>query len=105
MPLQPLEDGMERKFAHSDRFALPMTIAPAALSCWTMNASDGVDAGERPGARGRRHAGRVDVVLHDDRDAEQRAIVALAPRLVGRARIGQRRRADGDHRVSAGSAS
>src|SRR6188508_2266403 len=43
MPLQPLEDGIDRKFAHSDRFALPMTIAPAALSCWTMKASDGVD--------------------------------------------------------------
>ncbi len=30
MPLQPLEDGPERKFAHSDRFALAMTSAPAA---------------------------------------------------------------------------
>jgi len=43
MPLQPLDDGIERKFAHSERFALPMTIAPAALSRWTMKASDGVD--------------------------------------------------------------
>src|ERR687891_2720552 len=42
MPLQPLDDGADRKFAHSLRFALPMTIAPAALSCWTMNASAGV---------------------------------------------------------------
>src|ERR687891_2292957 len=42
IPLQPLDDGDDRKFAHSDRFALPMTIAPAAFSCWTMNASDGV---------------------------------------------------------------
>ena len=41
MPLQPLDDGMDRKFAHSDRLALPMTIAPAAFSCWTMNASEG----------------------------------------------------------------
>src|SRR3954466_7943017 len=32
MPLQPLDDGPDRKLAHSDRFALPMTIAPAAFS-------------------------------------------------------------------------
>jgi hypothetical protein len=42
MPLQPLDDGSERKFAHSDRFALPMISAPAALSRRMMNASDGV---------------------------------------------------------------
>src|SRR5215207_8251234 len=42
MPLQPLDDGAERKLAHSDRFALPMMIAPAALSRSTMNASSGV---------------------------------------------------------------
>jgi hypothetical protein len=42
MPLQPLEDGPERKLAHSDRFALPMMIAPAAFSRAAMNASDGV---------------------------------------------------------------
>ena len=43
MPLQPDDDGPDRKFAHSDRFALPMTRAPAARSCWTMNASPGVE--------------------------------------------------------------
>ena len=42
MPLHPLDDGLERKFAHSDRLALPMTNAPASLNCWTMNASPGV---------------------------------------------------------------
>src|SRR4029453_1964689 len=42
MPLQPLDDGPDRKFAHSDRLALPMMNAPAALSCRTMNASSGV---------------------------------------------------------------
>src|SRR5688500_14912146 len=42
MPLQPLEDGAERKFAHSDRLALALMSAPAALSRSTMNASDGV---------------------------------------------------------------
>src|SRR5688500_9468871 len=41
MPLQPLDDGMERKFAHSDRLALPMMIAPADFSCAMMAASAG----------------------------------------------------------------
>src|SRR5438034_8637097 len=42
MPLQPLDDGFERKLAHSDRFALPMIKAPADLSRAAMNASLGV---------------------------------------------------------------
>src|SRR5689334_17852286 len=42
MPLQPLEEGPDRKLAHSDRLALPMMIAPAAFSRCTMNASAGV---------------------------------------------------------------
>src|SRR5918996_4763689 len=42
MPLQPLDDGPDRKLAHSDRLALPMMIAPAAFSCAAMNASAGV---------------------------------------------------------------
>ncbi len=42
IPLQPLEDGADRKFAHSDRLALPMITAPAARSCLTMNASPGL---------------------------------------------------------------
>src|SRR5256885_10136006 len=42
MPLQPLEDGPDRKLAHSDRLALPMMIAPAAFSFCAMNASAGV---------------------------------------------------------------
>src|ERR671919_2745505 len=42
MPLQPLDDGADRKLAHSDRLALPMMIAPAAFSCFAMNASSGV---------------------------------------------------------------
>src|SRR5689334_6214635 len=42
IPLQPLEDGADRKLAHSDRLALPMMIAPAAFSRCTMNASLGV---------------------------------------------------------------
>ena len=42
MPLQPDDDGSDRKFAHSLRFALPMMIAPAAFSFAAMNASSGV---------------------------------------------------------------
>src|SRR5215204_3193418 len=42
MPLQPLDDGPDRKLAHSDRLALPMMIAPAAFSFCAMNASPGV---------------------------------------------------------------
>src|SRR5919201_5199479 len=42
MPLQPLDDGADRKFAHSERLALPMMIAPAAFSRWAMKASAGV---------------------------------------------------------------
>src|SRR5919108_2505316 len=41
MPLHPLDDGADRKFAHSERFALPMMIAPAARNRSTMNASGG----------------------------------------------------------------
>src|SRR5215218_2529060 len=42
MPLQPLDDGPDRKLAHSDRLALPMMIAPAAFSLAAMNASLGM---------------------------------------------------------------
>jgi hypothetical protein len=52
MPDQPLEEGMDRKFAHSDRFALAMTIAPAAFIRPMMKASDGLEpasASPRPG--------------------------------------------------------
>src|SRR5215211_3609777 len=42
IPLQPLDDGSERKFAHSERFALPITIAPAAFIRSMMKASSGV---------------------------------------------------------------
>src|SRR5207248_2290079 len=40
MPLQPLDEGADRKLAHSDRLALPMMIAPAAFSrCAFINCS------------------------------------------------------------------
>ena len=37
--LQPLEELVDRKFAHSDRFALPSRIAPASRSRLARNAS------------------------------------------------------------------
>jgi len=40
-PLQPLDEWVERKFAHSERFALPRSTAPAARSRSTRNASRG----------------------------------------------------------------
>ena len=39
--LQPLVERVERKLAHSDRFALPMITAPASRSLATRNASSG----------------------------------------------------------------
>ncbi len=38
-PLQPLEDFVERKFAHSLKFVLPIMTAPALRNCETINAS------------------------------------------------------------------
>src|SRR5439155_20093748 len=40
-PLQPLVESDDLKFAHSLRFVLPCTIAPAALTFAAMNASCG----------------------------------------------------------------
>ena len=99
IPLQPLDDGPDRKLAHSDRLALPMMSAPAACR----RADDERVAWrapcECPRAGRRRHAGGVDVVLDDDRDPEQRTLVTLAPRPVGRTCVGECRRADRDDGV------
>ena len=100
MPLQPLDDGADRKFAHSERLALPMITAPAARSCWTMNASLGLlpASAHEPAVVG------IPVVLmlslSEHRDA--RAAGGATPRLRALSavtRVGQRGRADGDHRV------
>src|SRR5207247_3326509 len=40
-PLHPLDECVDRKFAHSLRFVFPSTIAPASRSRSTMNASWG----------------------------------------------------------------
>src|SRR3989440_5998720 len=42
-PLQPLDEWLERKLAHSERFALPSSTAPPARSRSTRNASRGGD--------------------------------------------------------------
>src|SRR5678815_5456883 len=43
-PLQPDDDDVPRKFAHSDRFALPRMTAPASRSFAIANASFGAGA-------------------------------------------------------------
>ena len=75
IPLQPDDEGPDRKFAHSDRFALPMIERPGRPEPLDDEGVVGRGAGEgpRPGRRG--HPGRVDVVLDDDRDAEQRPAI------------------------------
>ena len=98
-PLQPLDDGTERKFAHSDRFALPMTIAPAARSRSTRNASAGRAARQRHEPPVVGMSAVFDVVLDDHRDAEQGPVVAVAPRAVGGPGLGLRVGRDGDDRV------
>ncbi len=56
-PLQPLDECVERKFAHSLRFVLPRITAPASRSRATRNASTGgTDPCERERAGGRLHA-------------------------------------------------
>src|SRR5689334_20502448 len=43
-PLQPLDEWLERKLAHSLKFVLPMITAPAARSCPATNEScSGID--------------------------------------------------------------
>src|SRR5262245_24076809 len=39
LPLHPLVECVERKFAHSLRFVFPRITAPASRSFWTTNAS------------------------------------------------------------------
>src|SRR5205823_14440352 len=46
-PLQPLDECVDRKLAHSLRFVLPRITAPAARSRSTMNASFGAGAPAR----------------------------------------------------------
>ena len=77
MPLQPLDDGDERKLAHSDRLALAMMMAPAARSWRTRNAS----LGSLPAK------------------AQDPAVVAAPAGLVGSTSVGEGGGADLDDRV------
>ena len=87
MPLQPLDDGPERKLAHSDRLALPMMIAPAAFSRSTMNASPGVllASAQEPAVVGMPVVLTLSLTMIGN--PEQRPAVAVASRLVGRSRV------------------
>ena len=99
--LQPDVDRVERKFAHSLRLVLPRITAPASRRRVD---DEGVlrraIVGQRERAGGVHHAGDVDVVLDQDRDAVQRAAdlagLALGVERVG---VGERRRVDLDDRI------
>ena len=72
--LQPLVERVERKLAHSDRFALPRITAPASRSRRDQERVAPVRRAAQGGrARGGGQAADVDVVLDQDRDAVQRA--------------------------------
>ena len=97
---QPLVEWVERKLAHSDRFALPMITAPA---CAQPPDQEGVTGfGRQQGGRagGGRHARDLDVVLDQHRNALERPPRAVhrARRVAGR-RLGRGVRVDRDHRV------
>ena len=87
-PLHPLDDFVERKFAHSLRFVLPRITAPAARSRSTTNASRARDRPFERERAGRRHhpIGGVDVVLDEHRNAVQRPARAAWPCVRRRAR-------------------
>ena len=80
MPLHPLDDG------------------PEPLGHLRIARRDRALERERAG-RGGHPVGGVDVVLDEDRDAEQRPAVAGAASGVGPARVRESRGADRDHRV------
>ena len=80
-PLHPLDECVDRKFAHSLRFVLPRITAPAARRRPTTNASaGGRRAGERQRAGRRHHAiAGGDVVLDQNRNAVERPAHAAGP--------------------------
>ena len=101
-PLQPLDECVDRKLAHSLRFVLPRMTAPASRSLRATNASRRRDRAlerQRPGRR-RHPVGGADVVLDQHRDAVQRAARALGlPLRVERGGDGRRVRVQLDHVV------
>ena len=99
MPLQPLEDGLDRKLAHSDRLALPMMIAPAAFSFCAMNASLGVlpASAQEPAVVGMPVVSTLSLTMMGIPSSGRS--VAVVSRSVGRSCVGEGGRTDGDHRV------
>ena len=95
--LHPLDDCAERKFAHSDRFALPMIRAPALFNRCTMNASLGVlpSRASEPAVVGMPVVSMLSFTITGMPSIGRRSPARRA--LVGRARFVQRRVADGDH--------
>ena len=74
-PLQPLDERVDRKFAHSLRFVLPRMTAPASRSRRAIGrVLFDAHADQRQRASRRLHlVGGVDVVFEQDRDAVQRS--------------------------------
>ena len=99
MPLQPLDDGAGPEVGPLGQVGLADDDRAGGLQLLRDERVVGRAPGECPGAGCRRHAGGVDVVLDDDRNPEQRTVVAVASRPVGRSCVRAGRRADRDHRV------
>ena len=99
MPLQPLDDGPDRKLAHSDRLALPMMMAPAAFRRCTINASAGVlpASAQEPAVVGMPVVSTLSLTMIGIPSSGRRS--PLRPRRVGRLCVGHSRRADRDHRI------
>ena len=95
---QPLEDCVERKFAHSDRLALPRMTAFGGAQPADEEGVLRRRAEQRGRASGRGRASHGDVVLDQHRDAGQRAEVgACRPRPVDGGWPARQRRRDRDH--------
>ena len=101
IPLQPLDDGLgpevrplgQVRLGDDDRARRPCSWLDderVGRACEPASAHEPAVVGM---------PGRVDVVLDDDRDPEERSTVAAAAGRVGGARVGEGRRADRDDRV------
>ena len=95
-PLHPLEEWLERMFAHSLRFVFPRITAPALRSCAaTKESRRGLGAPTSASDPGGRHhlVGGVDVVLDQDWNSMKRtACTFLLPLTVERFRRSLERR-------------
>ena len=96
--LHPLVESLPRKFAHSERFALPRMTAPAARNRCTSHASSAgrlASSAFEPAVVGSSRLGGVDVVLEQHGHALERAArPAAAPMEVARGGVGERQPVD-----------